>query len=81
MSMTHDEASRLMEQIARDHPQVRCELQEYAGVWQVIVRNPRTNEEFGIVSPRHWEDRLLNMEGVQPPRAGQSGGSDHPAHQ
>ena len=52
MSMTHDEAARLMEQIERAHPEIRCELQEYAGAWQVIVRHPRTSEEFGIVNPR-----------------------------
>lgn len=81
MSMTRDEAARLMEQIERDHPQVRCELQEYAGTWQVMVRNPRTNEAFGIVSPHGWQDRLANMEGVQLPRTPSAGGNDHPAHQ
>lgn len=68
MSMSHDEASRLHEQIARDHPELRCELREYESAWVVMVTNPRTNESFGIVSATDWQDRLNTMQGLEPRR-------------
>ncbi|HEX6292377.1 MAG TPA: hypothetical protein VFZ66_24535 [Herpetosiphonaceae bacterium] len=65
MVMTYDEANRLKEQIEREHPEVTCEVQQYEHAWQVLVRNPRTNEQFGIVSPTDWQDRLNTMEGIR----------------
>ena len=65
MAMTHDEAMRLQEQITADHPQLTCDLRQYEGTWVVMVKNPRTNESFGIVSLTDWQERLNMMEGVQ----------------
>jgi len=65
MIMSHDEATHLKEQIARDHPELACDVQQYERAWVVTVTNPRTNESFGIVSPTDWQDRLNTMQGVE----------------
>lgn len=66
MSMTHDEALRLEQQIAQQYPQVETELKQYADVWTILVRNPRTGEHFGIVSATEWQDQMDNLVGVEP---------------
>jgi hypothetical protein len=71
MSMNHDEARSLSEQIARNHPELTVDLREYAGVWTVLVKNPRSNESFGIVSPSDWQERLAMLQGMIPPQTGQ----------
>jgi hypothetical protein len=69
MTMNHDEAIQLQEQIARDHPELRCNIGQYESAWVVTVTNPRTNESFGIVSPTDWQDRLNTMQGLEPRRS------------
>lgn len=68
MAMSYDEANRLKEQIARDHPDLAFDVREYEQVWTVMVTNPRTNESFGIVSPTDWQERLAMMQGMVPPQ-------------
>lgn len=68
MSMNRDEAAQLARAIEQRFPELRYELREAAGVWVIEVRNPRTGENFGIVSPTDWQDRLLTMEGLEPRR-------------
>lgn len=63
MSMTQDEAARLQQQIEQQYPQVDTELKQYANVWTILVRNPRTGEHFGIVSASDWQERLNTMLG------------------
>jgi hypothetical protein len=63
MSMKYEEALQLKEEIEQTHPELTCDVREMAGVWVVDVNNPRTNEQFGIVHPATWQDRLSNMEG------------------
>ncbi len=65
MALTQDEAVRLQEHITTNHPELTCEVRQYEGVWTVMVTNPRTNEQFGIVSETDWQERLNMMEGVQ----------------
>lgn len=64
MTMTQTEAADLKAQIERAAPEVTAELREYAPGWVVEVKNPRTGETFGVVSPDDWRTRLLTMEGV-----------------
>jgi hypothetical protein len=67
--MTQDEAAGLKQNIERTHPELRCDLQQYEGVWMVVVTNSRTNESFGIVNQATWQDRLNTMEGWEPNRS------------
>jgi hypothetical protein len=62
--MNQEEATRLKQAIEQRHPEVTCEVRQYAGKWSVEVTNPRTNETFNVVDPATWQDRLANMEGL-----------------
>lgn len=64
MTMTQAEAAQLKAQIERAAPEVTAELREYAPGWVVEVTNPRTGEQFGVVSPDDWRTRLAVLEGV-----------------
>lgn len=66
-SMTQPEAAQVKQQIEQDHPELACELREYAGVWTVQVRNPRTRESISVVSEDDWRGRLSTLEGMEPP--------------
>ncbi len=62
--MNQEEATRLKQEIERSHPEVTCELRQYGGTWSVEVTNPRTNEQFNVVDPATWQDRLASMQGL-----------------
>ncbi len=62
--MQRDDAVRLMEEIARLYPTLRCEPRQYGALWSVEVTNPRTNEQINVVDPATWQDRLLTMLGA-----------------
>lgn len=64
MSMSHDDALRLQQEIQRSYPQLSCEPRQYAGMWSVEVTNPLTNEQINVVDATTWQDRLANMQGL-----------------
>ena len=64
MSMSHDDALRLQQEIERSYPQLTCAPRQYAGMWSVEVTNPLTNEQINVVDATTWQDRLANMQGL-----------------